>query len=301
MFWKLLSLVACCLALSGCGRGQAEPDYWAQRPAGDAELGALLERARAIDVCALLEPAELAEAGFGEPPVPAGLDICGIIADDPAVAVMWQVASANGPLEPGTDAVATTIDGAPATVRETAPEPGGPRSCETTVRLGPVLELDLDLTSRSAESCAPATRLAGAAAARWRAEPRRASTPFANTDPCAVTAALGVRAEAVRLWECRFAYREQRFLLTLGQVGEQQLGAVRFEVDGHPVHCDDCEAVGLMHAVRVPIGPPLPATAFDEEAGPRRAAVSLGTIQPDDLTPEVVAEVLRAAVPLAAG
>ncbi|WP_067658421.1 hypothetical protein [Nocardia harenae] len=77
---------------------------------------------------------------------------------------------------------------------------------------------------------------AGAAAARWRAEPRRASTPFANTDPCAATAALGVRPSAVQLWECGFEYREQKFLLMLREEGEQQLGPVRYEIDGHPVH-----------------------------------------------------------------
>ncbi|MEV0360699.1 hypothetical protein AB0H71_32045 [Nocardia sp. NPDC050697] len=296
MLRRLLPLIACCVVLSGCG--QAGADHWSVPPTGDAELRALLERARAIDVCALLGSGELAEAGFGDTPVPIELDGCAAITDDPEVSVAWQVTSAVGPLDPQADA---TIDGAPAVVRETAPEPGGPRSCETTVRLGAVLELHLDLASRSAESCAPATRLAGAAAARWRAEPRRTSTPFANTDPCAVTAALGVRPDAVRLWECQFEYRGQKFLLTLDQVGEQQLGAVYFEVDGHPVHCDDCEAGGLMHAVRVPIGAPLPATAFDAEGGPRRAAVSLLTIQPDDLTPEVVTDVLRAAVPLAAG
>ncbi|MFC3961301.1 hypothetical protein [Nocardia jiangsuensis] len=298
MFRRVLSLVACCVALSGCG--QPEPDYWSQPPAGDAELRALLERARAIDVCALLGAGELAEAGFGETPVPVWFDGCGTISDDPAVGVIWQVTTANGPLEPQGDAVATTIDGAPAVVRETAPEPGGPRRCETTVQLGAVLELDLDLTSRDAENCAPATRLAAAAAARWRAEPRRASTPFANTDPCAATAALGVRPSAVRLWECGFEYRGQRFLLTLGEVGEQQLGAERFEIDGHPVHCEEHEPGAFVNPARVPMGPPLPATVFDDETGPRRAVLSLSPIQFDGPA-EVVTEVLRAAVPLAAG
>ncbi|UGT63856.1 hypothetical protein [Nocardia asteroides] len=298
MLRRLLSLIACCLALSGCG--QAEADYWSARPTGDAELRALLERARLIDVCALLGAGDLAEAGFGETPVPAGLDICGIITDDPAVGVVWQVTTANGPLEPQEDAVATTIDGAPAVVRETTPEPGGPRRCETTVQLGAVLELDLDLASRNAESCAPATRLAAAAAAGWRAEPRRASTPFANTDPCAATAALGVRPSAARLWECGFEYQGQRFLLTLGEVGEQELGAVRFEIDGHPVHCEEHEGGPFVNPLHVPIGPPLPATRFDEETGPRRAALSLSTIQFEGPA-EIVTDVLRAAVPLAAG
>lgn len=305
MLRRLPALAACLVALTSCAESAAEePDYWT-RPAPD--VPALLERARAIDVCALLGPEDLASVGINDAATSLDPSTClaGFIADpEPGLVLTWAVSSVLAQ-EPPRHAVPATIDGAPATVLDEPAPPGGHRICSVAVRIGAELELTVDLSAAgTADLCAAASRLAGAAAARWRAEPQRATAPFANTDPCAATAALGVAPETVEpeLWHCSFRHRDDSIMLTLEYRDLDELGEVVADIDGRPVF-SDTDGLFVNEILKAQTGPAVPMGALDGVGGPRGPVVTVVASAGEVIGSQrdTALAVLRAAVPLAAG
>ncbi|ONM50146.1 hypothetical protein B0T44_01945 [Nocardia donostiensis] len=282
--FRLLALVSVLVVcVVACGSETPSPTagtdlVWLTAPQNTEQRREVMQRARNIDVCALLPRDELGKVGEVTSVKTTDTYTCKAVLDaaDPSDGTMvkWQVLMDPPPQEGvllpgavstlGDVSVRTVIDRGrsgvdPAELRE--------RTCSLTATYPSTAELYLEVVTRpDTDPCPIAQTLLPIGLARWAAEPEPGSSPdtavtaLTGQDPCAVVDSLNgaTLAEVQLLWNCYFTYQgddivvDYKYQLEGSATIEQPLV---FTVADHPVHLfDGGEGYRTYNSI---VGPPL--------------------------------------------
>ncbi|MFI5715948.1 hypothetical protein [Nocardia sp. NPDC051750] len=279
--WSLLItvLVAAVACSSESQSSKAGLDaLWVAVPQNAEQLDEVRQRARALDVCALLPREDL--ASLGEVSVRAtGPGECaassGAVGESEATTVSWSVAvdPVRGDAELPYGTTSTVGEATVWTVsdRDTQPDVDPAeltrRTCSSTARYPSTASLYLQVTTRpDTDPCPVVGQLLSTALTQLAAEPAHGTSPdmevtaLTGQDPCAVPRTLDgvVLGDAQTLWNCSFTYRgdeilmEYKYQSIISGVERE----VAFTVAGHPVDVYDGGDGHLTY--NAVVGSPLP-------------------------------------------
>lgn len=300
--FRVLTLVgALVVAVVGCGSESPSPTagtdlVWLTVPENGEQRREIMQRAREIDVCALLPREELGKVGEVTSVRTTGPGACDAVLDaaDPSdgTTVKWRVlmdppmsdeampfgtTSALGDLSVWTVTDSDRPGGDAAVLRE--------RTCSLTATYPSTAKLYLEVVTRpDTDPCPIGQTLLPIGVARWASEPDPGTSPdtvvtaLTGQDPCAVVDSLNGAAlgERQTLWNCSFTYRgdeitvEYKYQLegsaTLGQ-------PLVFTVADRPVHLfDGGERSRTYNSI---VGPPLYTTSGKSFLGTEVPMVSV--------------------------
>ncbi|MEV0245718.1 hypothetical protein AB0H76_03905 [Nocardia sp. NPDC050712] len=309
MFRRLALVAALAVVAVGCQQespaGSPLDAFWSAAAQTDDQRSEVLGRTRALDSCALLPRAKLAELGSVIRVGTKDLNRCEAQLDveshTKGKRVSWGVDAPlkEAPYEslaPGKGTVerigAATVallsdqemDPSAAAVRDVQ------RTCSAQVRFpaGAGVTLAVD-TPAGTEPCAFAKSVAQVIVGEWNREPRQGdsedtvTTALTGADPCAVLPRLGPAARATgrELARCAVTLRDQEITLEYEYSGAEymQSGLLAFTVGARPVYAveangytflDAAVGTGFEPAAESASGPLLPVIHV---AGADRAAL----------------------------
>lgn len=214
--------------------------FWAAVPRTDADRALLANRARHIDVCALISRDALSHVGAVHAVDNTSPSTCaahlGSAEEDKGTSVRWAGHISPKPFEGnGTRQSVGVVNYLYTADRDHLPADQADklvqRSCTATARFasGATLMMNID-APLGTEPCPIAQRLLPDAMRKWTTEPAQGTSPdtvrtvLLDGDPCAVLTKLGTAASQVtrNLWECEFHYHDQDVTLTY-QYEQQQI------------------------------------------------------------------------------
>ncbi|MEU1983923.1 hypothetical protein [Nocardia sp. NPDC019395] len=225
------------VAAVACGSEPEAPAVtdalWTTVPQNDEQLRQVRERARALDVCALLPREDLEQ--LGEVSVrTTGPSACeassGAAGQSGGTTVKWSVAvdPAIGETEMPYGKTSTVGDTTVWTVTDTDIRPDADpaalseRTCSSTARYPSTASFYLQVeTPPDTDPCPIVEQLLPTALAQWAAEPEMGTSPdtevtaLTGQDPCAVPSTLdgAVLGDTQTLWNCSFTYRGDEILM----------------------------------------------------------------------------------------
>ncbi|MEV3960896.1 hypothetical protein AB0M34_08365 [Nocardia sp. NPDC050193] len=297
MRWSALAIAL--MAAAGCSSEPQSPTaetdaLWLTVPQDDAQLQQVRNRARALDVCALLPREDLAEVGELSVRTSGPGDCEATEAGLPSegTKVTWSVAV--DPVAPDTEmpygTTRTVGDATVWTVSDADTRPGADpaqfpgRSCSSTVRYPSTASFYLQAdTQPGTEPCPIVEQLLSTALRQWAAEPAIGTSPdtvvtaLTGQDPCTAPRTLdGAVLDANQtLRTCRFTFRGDEILVeykyppVLSFVSRQAV----FTVAGDPVYLyESGEGHRTYNAV---VGPALNAEGSDSSSDGLEPMVSV--------------------------
>lgn len=204
------------LAAAGCGaNAPATEDFWSTAPQSDEQRWAVLERARAIDPCALIPLTELARHGTVAVSGPAAPESCetrlNSAEPDVGIKVFTKITSkATVESDPFTREIQELpVEGSAARVavdadsRDAEWSGQGRRFCDAQAVFDAGMAVSLQVTApEGTDACAIAEPLIRTAARTWGSEPARGGpegsprTALSEADPCAVAPRLGANPDS---------------------------------------------------------------------------------------------------------
>ncbi|WP_040835750.1 hypothetical protein [Nocardia brevicatena] len=282
--FRLLTLVGVLvIAIAGCGAESPSPTagtdlVWLTPSVNGEQRRELMQRARGIDVCALLPRDELGKVGEVTSVRTTGPGACDAVlgAADPSAGttVKWRVLM-DRPAPDGVPPLGTTstlgdvsvwtvtdsdhpgVD--PAELRE--------RTCTLTATYPSTAKLYLEVVTRpDTDPCSIGQTLLPVGVARWAAEldpgtsPDTVVTALTGQDPCAVVDSLNgaTLGAGQTLWNCHFTYQGDEIMVEYKYQldGSVTMGQpLVFTVVDHPVHLfDGGEGFRTYNSI---VGPPL--------------------------------------------
>ncbi|MFI9631478.1 hypothetical protein ACIHAX_02185 [Nocardia sp. NPDC051929] len=315
MYRRLALIAAVLLTAAACqDDGPAatpqtgDGSFWSTVPQTDDQRLEVLRRMRAMDTCALLPRAELAEVGQLRTVGTDGLNSCRAELDSSerykGKSVRWamggpapEVKNDRGTTERLGDVTITLLADKDTLSAEQAGQLVQ-RSCSATARFPSFAAIGLWVdTPLGVEPCPIAKSLITTAVSEWKREPRQASaaetitTVLTGADPCAVLPRLGVTADPAqqRVSSCTFSYHGDEIRLAYEYSAESlaTAGSPAFTVGDRTVYRD---AADELRFYNVAVGPPL-ASENRGSLGPRLPAISL-TGKADAALEDVVRQVL---------
>lgn len=246
MFRRLV-LAGLVLVAAGCGgsaESREEPDFWSVKPESGEREWEVVQRARAIDPCALVPREELARHGNVVKVRYADVDQCEARLDSlaaPGILIRTTVVT-------GTAATARVgfTEGTPLTAGEVsgqlrsgegrpdkdASDHGSMPWCSARWEIPAGVELGAYVNAPSTEqACAIAESTARVALERWAAEPTTSDVPtrtaLVGADPCAALARLdavptpGEQQTSL----CAFTFEGERVMIHYEYISRSLLGA----------------------------------------------------------------------------
>lgn len=250
------------VAAIGCSSEPQSPTagtdtLWLTVPQNDEQWQQVRQRARALDVCALLPREDLARVGEFSVHTsgPSACEATHAEVPYEVTTVKWSVTvePALGDIEIPYGATRTLGDATVWTVSDTDIQPAADparltrRSCSSTIRYPSTASFFLQAeTQPDTDPCPIVEQLLSTALQQWAAEPTIGSSPdtvvtaLTGQDPCAVprTLAGAVLDEAQTLWNCAFTFQGDEITVEFKYQPIISVAAkqVEFTVAGNPVH-----------------------------------------------------------------
>ncbi|MBF6215277.1 hypothetical protein IU487_30220 [Nocardia puris] len=245
MFRRLV-LAGLVLVAAGCGgsaESREEPDFWSVKPESGEREGEVVQRARAIDPCALVPGEELAKYGTVVKVRYADVDRCEARLDSldaPGILIGTTVATGKAARARAgsTEGTALTAGEVSGRLRSVVGRPGPDATdhermpgCSARWELPAGVELGTYVHAPSTErACAIAESTARVALERWAAEPTASEVPtrtaLVGADPCAALERLdavptpGEQQSSV----CAFTFEGEQAMIHYEYVSRSLLG-----------------------------------------------------------------------------
>ncbi|APE36339.1 hypothetical protein BOX37_23085 [Nocardia mangyaensis] len=292
-------LIAASLTAVACQGGQAtdsmpEGGFWSTGAVSDDEKLAVIQKVRAIDVCALLPRESLAALGQVSEVENVQPDQCraniAVDGHPGGIAATWSVGTSYGVVEPtmGEPVVERAMGDVRVLYRDepsTSADPQVRDSCDA--RAAFVSGADLMLSVRAPQdACATVEDLLRIALVQWRDEPAHGSSPdsdrtaITGADPCAVAAFLGTRVPVADhgIATCRLTVDGHEAIVTFGYGPERSVTSATPAFAAGPGQVYRSEgAQSDITSLTAIVGPALAASAADSLLGPQVPTVRVTT------------------------